>query len=86
MANAFACRSTTLPAWRLPILGNKVLIVAVIVELAITAGFMFIRPVAEVLGHESPPGVGWAIALASIPVLLVVDALHKTLRRARQRP
>jgi magnesium-transporting ATPase (P-type) len=86
MANAFACRSSTRPVWRLSLMGNRLLIVAVIVELAITAGFMFIRPVAELLGHESPPGVGWAVALASIPVLLVVDAAHKSLRRARQRP
>jgi magnesium-transporting ATPase (P-type) len=85
-ANAFACRSATQPAWRLPVLGNKLLIGAALLELAIAAAFLFIRPVAEVLGHESPPGVGWAIALASIPVLLVVDALHKTLRRARERP
>jgi calcium-translocating P-type ATPase len=80
-ANAFACRSATLPAWRLPVLGNKLLIGAALLELAIAAAFLLIRPVAEVLGHKSPPGVGWAIALASIPVLLVVDALHKTLRR-----
>jgi hypothetical protein len=63
------------------VLGNKLLIGAALLELAIAAAFLLIRPVAEVLGHKSPPGVGWAIALASIPVLLVVDALHKTLRR-----
>ncbi len=82
-ANAFACRSDTRPAWRLPVMGNKLLIAAALIELAIAAGFLFVQPVAEVLGHESPPGVGWAIALASIPVLLVVDAAHKSLRRAR---
>jgi magnesium-transporting ATPase (P-type) len=84
MANAFACRSAVYPAWRLPLMGNKLLIVAVIVELAITAGFLFISPVAGVLGHESPPGVGWVIAISAVPLLLVVDAIHKSLLRARR--
>jgi calcium-translocating P-type ATPase len=83
-ANAFACRSATRPAWRLPLMGNKLLIGAALLELAIAAVFLFIQPVAGVLGHESPPGVGWAIALASIPLLLVADAAHKALRPDRR--
>ena len=81
-ANAFACRSTTRPAWRLPLLSNRLLIGAALIELAIAAAFMFIPPVAAVLGHESPSGAGWVVALASIPLLLAVDAVHKALRRA----
>ena len=80
-ANAFACRSTTKPVWRLPLLSNKLIIGAALVELAIAAGFLFIPAVAEVLGQEAPPGVGWAVALGSIPLLLVVDAIHKSLLR-----
>jgi magnesium-transporting ATPase (P-type) len=82
-ANAFACRSTTRPAWQLPWMGNKLLIGAVATALFIAAGFLFIPAVAELLGQEPPPGVGWAIALASIPLLIAVDAVHKWLRRAR---
>ena len=83
-ANAFACRSTTRPAWRLPFLSNKLLIGAALVELAIAAAFLFVPAVAEVLGHESPSGAGWVIALASIPLLLGADAMHKALRRAER--
>ena len=83
-ANAFACRSTTRPAWRLPFLSNKLLIGAALVELAIAAAFLFVPAVAEVLGHESPSGAGWVIALASIPLLLGADAVHKALRRAER--
>jgi calcium-translocating P-type ATPase len=82
-ANAFACRSSTRPAWRLPPMGNKLLIGAALIELGVAAGFLFIEPVAEILGHEPPPGVGWAIALGSMPLLLIVDAGQKSLRRAR---
>ena len=85
-ANAFACRSTTRPVWQLPVQGNKLLVGAVIVALFIATGFLLIPAVAELLGHESPPTVGWVIALASIPLLLVVDAAHKSIRRVRQRP
>ncbi|HEU4915092.1 MAG TPA: cation-transporting P-type ATPase [Acidimicrobiia bacterium] len=81
-ANAFACRSTTRPAWRLPFLSNKLLIGAALIELAIAAAFLFVPAVAEVLGHVSPPGAGWVIALASIPLLLGADAMHKALRRS----
>jgi calcium-translocating P-type ATPase len=81
-ANAFACRSATRPVWRLPLLSNRLLIGAAIIELAIAAAFLLIGPVAEVLGHESPPTIGWVIALASMPLLLGVDAAHKMLQRA----
>lgn len=82
-ANAFACRSTTRPAWRLSLRTNRLLVVGATVELAIAAAFLFVPPVAEVLGHESPPAIGWAIALASIPLILITDAIHKTLKRSR---
>ncbi|HEX6222438.1 MAG TPA: cation-transporting P-type ATPase [Acidimicrobiia bacterium] len=80
-ANAFACRSSTRPVWHLPLRGNKLLIGAVLVELAIAAIFLLVPPIAGMLGHESPPVAGWAIALASIPLLLAVDTVHKSLRR-----
>jgi magnesium-transporting ATPase (P-type) len=82
-ANAFACRSATRPVWRMPLMGNKLLVVAAIVELAIAAVFLLLPPVAEVLGHQSPTGAGWAIALGAIPLILVADAIHKFVRRAK---
>jgi magnesium-transporting ATPase (P-type) len=88
-ANAFACRSTTRPVWRLAPLTNRLLIGAATIELVIAAVLLFAPPIAEVLGHESPPATGWAIALASIPLLLAADAAHKSVRKrrgARPRP
>jgi calcium-translocating P-type ATPase len=82
-ANAFACRSKTRPAWRMPLLTNRLLIGAALVELAIAAAFLMVPPVADLLGHQSPPMVGWLVALGSIPLLLVVDGLHKTVRLRR---
>lgn len=82
-ANAFACRSATRPAWRIPMWSNRVLIAAAIVELAIAAGFLLVPSVATLLGHQASSRVGWALALVAIPLLLVVDGIHKTIRSRR---
>jgi magnesium-transporting ATPase (P-type) len=84
-ANAFACRSTTLPASRIPFMGNRLLIGGKVVELAIAGLFLFAPPIAFMLGQESPPAIGWSIALLSMPLLLAIDATHKWLRRRRDR-
>jgi hypothetical protein len=63
---------------------NRLLVVGAAVELAIAAVFLFAPPVATVLGHESPPLVGWMIALGSVPLLLAVDAVHKTMSAKRR--
>jgi calcium-translocating P-type ATPase len=82
-ANAFACRSTTRPAWRMPLSSNRLLLAAVLVELAIAAVFLLTPSVAGILRHEAPSMVGWAVALSAIPLLLTADGIHKTLRRQR---
>jgi hypothetical protein len=82
-ANAFACRSTSrwpgAVGWR----GNRLLIGAVVIELAVTAAFMFITPVATVLGHSPPTAAGWAVALLAAPAVLAADLLDKRLRDER---
>jgi magnesium-transporting ATPase (P-type) len=81
--NAFACRSTTLPVWRIPLRTNRLLIGAAAIELAIAGLFLLAPSIANVLGHESPPAIGWIIALLSMPLLLSADAIHKSMRRWR---
>jgi magnesium-transporting ATPase (P-type) len=81
--NAFACRSTTLPVWRIPLLTNRLLIGAATIELVIAGLFLLVPSVARILGHESPPAIGWVIALLSMPLLLAVDATHKWIRQRR---
>ena len=76
-ANAFACRSATLPVWRMPFLGNRLLIAAGLVELALAGTFLLADPVAELLGHAGPPAIGWVIALGSMPLILAADGAHK---------
>lgn len=83
MANAFACRSETRPVLRTGLRGNPLLLWAVGVELVLLVVFLAVPPVAGLLGGGWPTPLGWALALLAVPVLWVVDAVHK-LGRARR--
>jgi magnesium-transporting ATPase (P-type) len=76
-ANAFACRSLTLPAWRLPVLSNRLLVVAATVELGFAMSMLLIPFLADFLGHRNPPMWGWVVALLSMPAVLLADAAVK---------
>jgi len=80
-ANAFACRSATLPAWRLSPRTNPLLVAAVIAEIGLLLVLLYVPPIAALLGHAGPSPTGYAIAAMAIPAVVVVDALHKRLRR-----
>jgi magnesium-transporting ATPase (P-type) len=86
MANAFACRSSTRPAWRLGWRSNPLLVWAVGIELLVLVAMLVVPPVAAMLGHRPPTLIGWAVAVGAVPAVLVVDALAKrvsTRRRTR---
>jgi calcium-translocating P-type ATPase len=80
-ANAFACRSDSRWVGALDWSGNPLLLVAVVIELAITAVFLFVPVVADALGHAPPDATGWTIALLAAPTVIAVDALDKRWRR-----
>jgi calcium-translocating P-type ATPase len=83
VANAFACRSATRWPGALGWAGNRLLVGAVLVELAALAGFLLVPPVASALDHAAPPAAGLAVAALAGPALLAADALHKHLRARR---
>jgi calcium-translocating P-type ATPase len=82
MANAFACRSARVPAWRLGWTTNRLLVGAVLTELVFLAGFLFIEPVANALDHAPPAPLPALVALLAAPAVLIADAVHKSARRA----
>ena len=76
-ANAFACRSTVRPAWRVPLRGNPLLIGGVLAELAMLAAFLYVPPIADLLGQAGPTVAGFAVAVLAIPAVLAADATQK---------
>ena len=84
MANAFACRSATLPPWRLGWTTNRLLLGAVAVELLALAGFLAVPAVADLLEQAIPPPAALLVALGAAPAVLIADALHKAARARRR--
>ena len=77
MANAFACRSTVRPVWRMPFLGNRLLLLAVGSEIVLLVLMLGLPPLADVLGGSWPTPLGWVLALACPLVLVAVDGIAK---------
>ncbi|MGZ6804176.1 MAG: cation-translocating P-type ATPase, partial [Nocardioidaceae bacterium] len=84
-ANALACRSTRRPAWKVPLLQNKMLLAALGTELVMLIAFVGWPPLARLLGGSWPTPAGWAWTVAAGVLLLVADATAKRMGRARGR-
>jgi magnesium-transporting ATPase (P-type) len=83
-ANAFACRSATVPPWRLGWGTNRLLVGAVASQVVMLAGLLWIGPLARLL-HQAPPSwPGALVAAGAIPAVLAMDAVHKWLRHRRR--
>lgn len=81
LANAFACRSATLPPWKQGWLTNRLLLWAVLAEIGALAVCLYAVPVSAVLGHLPPPLLGFAVAALAVPAVLAADWAYKRLRR-----
>ena len=81
MANAFACRSTSLPVWRQRVTGNRLVLYAVGAEVLLLVAFLALPPLTRLLGGTWPTASGWALAALAVPAVLLADAAHKLLSR-----
>jgi magnesium-transporting ATPase (P-type) len=79
-ANAFACRSTRLPAWRMPWTSNRFLLFAVATELVFAFAMIAIPAAAGLLDQTWPPAWAWAVIIGSVPAMLLADSLWKRWR------
>jgi magnesium-transporting ATPase (P-type) len=77
MANAFACRSTRLPVWRLPLRENIWIVASVAAELALLLVFLGVPWLADLLGGSWPSTLGWLAALACPVAVIAVDTWAK---------
>jgi magnesium-transporting ATPase (P-type) len=85
LANAYACRSTTRPVWKVGWTTNRLLLGAMLAEVAMLAGFLFIPPIARLLDQAPPSWAGFAIAMLAIPAVLVADTAQKFAIATRRR-
>ncbi len=83
-ANAFACRSTVRPAWRIPLRGNPLLVGGVLAELAMLVAFLYVPPIADLLDQAGPTVPGFAVAVLAIPAVLGADAAQKAITARRR--
>ena len=83
MANAFACRSASLWPGRLGWFSNRYLVLAIFCEAAMLMGFLYVSPLAKILGHAAPNAAGYLTALVAIPAVLAADATQKRWREQR---
>jgi magnesium-transporting ATPase (P-type) len=86
MANAFACRSERRWPGALGWTTNRFLLVAVAAELSLLVAFLWVPPIADLLGQAPPAAWGLAVALCAIPAVLAADAADKQVRRGRSEP
>ena len=85
VANAFACRSETRPAWLVDPRRNPFVLAAVGVEAVLLVAFLGIPWLSRQLGGSWPSATGWTLCLVAAVALPLVDAGHKALRRRRRR-
>jgi calcium-translocating P-type ATPase len=85
MANAFACRSTTVPVWRLDPRGNPLVVAAVAAEATLLAVFLLLPGLSGLLGGGFPSTLGWAGAATTAAAVVVVDGMAKHLSRRPSR-
>jgi hypothetical protein len=87
MATAVACRSSTRTIKEIGLRGNRLLLAAMATELAMLSVFLLWRPLADLLDHEAPTLLGFAVAAVAIPAIVLADTVDKHLpagHRARQ--
>jgi len=80
IANTFACRSRSVPAWRVPMRVNRLLVPAVMIEAAVLVGLITIPALADLLGQGVPTVAGGLVALTAPLAVLAVDAVDKARR------
>jgi magnesium-transporting ATPase (P-type) len=83
MANALACRSTQLRAWKLSVRRNSLMLGALVLQVLLLGVFLLVGPIAELLDQAWPSVGGLMVAVLAFPVVILVDTLQKesTLRR-----
>jgi magnesium-transporting ATPase (P-type) len=85
MATALACRSSTRTIAEVGLRGNRLLVGAILAELAALTVFLAWEPLADLLDHDVPTLLGFVVAAMAIPAVVLADTIHKRVRARRGR-
>jgi magnesium-transporting ATPase (P-type) len=80
-ANAIANRSDDRPAWRIGLSGNRALVLALAASCVLLLATLSIPPLARIVGQAPPTALGWFLAALTVPAVMLIDALWKTIVR-----
>jgi magnesium-transporting ATPase (P-type) len=80
-ANAIANRSDDRPAWRVGLSGNRALVLALAASCVLLLATLSIPPLARIVGQAPPTALGWFLAALTVPAVMLIDALWKTIVR-----
>jgi len=84
MANAFECRSNPASLWSIGPLSNRLLVGAVSVEALMLLAFVYVPPVAAVLGQQPLNAVQWLPILVAPWILMAAEETRKAIVRPRR--
>jgi magnesium-transporting ATPase (P-type) len=77
----FACRSRRESAFALPLLGNRLLLAGVIVEVMLALTVAAVPEVGSMLGFASPPGRAWFLLALFAPAMIFAEEIRKSAAR-----
>jgi magnesium-transporting ATPase (P-type) len=86
MANALECRSERSSLLVIGLLTNRLLVGAIVVEVVMLIGFVYLEPVYTVLGQLPLSAAQWLPVLVTPFVLLAAEETRKAVVRRTQRP
>ena len=82
-ATALACRSVSRPALRVSLSNNPLIAAALIVTWALVAALLYVPGLARLLGHGPPTPLGYLVASAAFPAVLLADWALKSRQLGR---
>jgi magnesium-transporting ATPase (P-type) len=81
IGNAFACRSDSESIWRLGFSTNRLLIAAIVTEIALLLTLIYVLPLRTMFGLAPLAPEHWLLLLTFGPLLLLFEECRKALRR-----
>jgi len=83
VGNAFACRTERESVFRVGLLGNRALLLAIAAEIALLLALVYVPPLARVFGMSPPSPRQWSVLLAFPPAILLAEETRKWVVRRR---